>query len=409
MAVEQPSCLRRESASTNDRCIDMAMYLTVDGCQTWDWEKVEQQMISQIGPEARLYGRVTTSQAIASVECSVFSLFHAVFHNLPFAQQSHALLYRRDESSNETYIHPAPRPSAVFQHADVVAAMRSQQRRDHMSIASADACHFNAGWSQVAPKITSTTQDTHSVLHNATRKFAFDLWRGLNTTSLKVYNDLPFNASEDSSIHTALSHSLVATLFQRTTLDDPSSKWHNRTEKLIAAGNQYFLPEYVHRSNGMLAALGYLLSWRAFADEVRKLIPVSEMNRLLAAAGLDNELTETEAYTTAAFLGPSTGAVKLAFEIIEFIREDPCKLRPMWDKNPTRFVLEFSRWAGSVLGFIADTSGSNTTSTSRFYSIMAANWDPTVFPKPEVFDPTRDLSQVLLARCCMCHSDTVLH
>eukprot|EP00041_Stephanoeca_diplocostata_P017560 m.356136 g.356136 ORF g.356136 m.356136 type:complete len:1633 (+) comp20746_c0_seq2:97-4995(+) len=394
VAVGMPSCLRRESASADDRCEAPLAYLTKDGCQMWDWEKVEQQMMDQIGPDARLYGRIATSQTIASVECSVFSPLYAMFHNVRFPQQSHSMLYWRDGSSNETYIHPAPRPSAVFHHADVVAAMRTQQRRDHMSIASSDGCHYG-GWSQIAPKITITTQDTHSVLHNATRQFALGFWRGLNTTSLKVYDDVQFNASEDSSIYTALCRSLAGTLFQRTTLDDPNTNWNNRTYNLLAAGSQYFLPEYVHRSGGMLAASAYLLSWRAFADEVRKLIPVSEMSSLLSAAGLDTELTELEAYTTAAFLAPSSGAVQFAFDLIEFIREDPCKLRQIWDRNPTRFILEFSRWAGSVLGFIADTSDNNTASGSRFYSIMAANWDPTVFPNPHVFDPTRDLSQVL--------------
>eukprot|EP00041_Stephanoeca_diplocostata_P006832 m.94791 g.94791 ORF g.94791 m.94791 type:complete len:239 (-) comp16569_c0_seq3:812-1528(-) len=205
----------------------------------------------------------------------------------------------------------------------------------------------------------------------------------------------PFDESEDSSIHTALRQSLVSTLFQRTTLDDPTSNWLNRTDKLLAASSQYFFPEFVHRSNGVLPALGYLIGWRSFADELRKLISVSEMNGLLMSAGLQHELSEQQAYTTAAFLGPAAGAFTLAFQIVQFIREDPCKLRQMWDSSPTRFILEFSRWAGAVSGFIADTSEDNTTFSPRYYSVMGANWDPTVFPNPDVFDPTRDLSQVL--------------
>lgn len=107
----------------------------------------------------------------------------------------------------------------------------------------------------------------------------------------------------------------------------------------------------------------------------------------------------------------------LAFRCLAYIREDPCRLVPMWERDPEKFFLEFGRWSGGVHGFVTEPQGEPYSSTygaaspsqsnaswwhqrdaggdvgefnPRYFSIAAAQLDGRVFRDPYKFDPARE-------------------
>jgi len=157
----------------------------------------------------------------------------------------------------------------------------------------------------------------------------------------------------------------------------------------------WFVGGGMHRAHGYSFALLFRARRRALSKSLRGLYTEVEMESMLAGTHLEGNMTVDDAYDAAAgtFLAQSSVLKIMGTAIVASVRRDPCRLLPMWEASPARFVLEYARWSGSGPGFRA-TAGNDSAAPS-FYSIYSANTDARIFPDPLKFDPSRDLSQTL--------------
>ena len=149
--------------------------------------------------------------------------------------------------------------------------------------------------------------------------------------------------------------------------------------------------EGTHRAMGYSVSVLFRERQRRLAKGLRVLYSESEMGAMLAGTHLEGNVTLQEAYAAGVMpVAAIVGLSRLGTMLVSFVRRDPCRLLPLWDASPARFVVEYARWTG-VGGFRAAVGSADTS----YYSIYSANTDARVFPDPLTFDPSRDLGQTL--------------
>lgn len=410
-----PDCLERKDHKCD---ADPTTYVTKTGCRQWRWSDFESTVMEEWSYNAKLHGRVTTSDVVASQECFVYQRLlptqvhfmveaHADLHTATWfeRQQSPAVSAVENLKSASVYVHPSRAPM-VTKHGDVVSAMRTKQRRgQHASVPSASFCltgTFSQTSALLSPMIPNTF-DTGTPEHLARRKLLGLILPGLYATSdIPAIDHVKFDPNDDDDIRAHLAAHSMAALYGLT-LDSTGSGWDDTVSSFVALVGPGLFPDYLQRANGYALGLAFIAKWHEFADHFRlhlqNRFSETKIRAIFDEAGVPHaSLSTADMYKAVSGMGVvDLAVVKMAMALIQTIRKNPCKMVPLFRASPENFILEFSRLHNTNDGFTADSSqDSSAPFGPSFHLVLAANLDETVFPNPLEFDPSRpNLDQVI--------------
>lgn len=150
-----------------------------------------------------------------------------------------------------------------------------------------------------------------------------------------------------------------------------------------------FFPEGWHRAHQYIFASAFKQTRRRVGTKLVEVLG-ENVKSVFGRMGLSDD----EKYMSSWLVSSLTSSAPVAmhaFDIINFIRKDPCGRVPLWDQDPEKFVLESLRLQVGA-NMMADTGEGHMNLHFR----PGAHLDESVFIDPFKFDPTRDLSDGLM-------------
>ena len=157
-----PQCV--SSAKRTPCAHDPNKYSGKSGCVSWDWAKFESGMLSDWSMASSYSGRETTSVDVASAECTVMQQLLVLYYNFHSRGQFERHVVSSFSPGTPIFPHPGG-PSLVGTHEEVLAAMRSTQRRSAADL-TLDFCNYRS-WDQLvdvpfSPTLHSTGTPAHA-------------------------------------------------------------------------------------------------------------------------------------------------------------------------------------------------------------------------------------------------------
>lgn len=427
-AVEYPDCLGEFDSFS---CPLLGTYRGSGACYEWDYEGLVNAVHRDWGKEAQFRGRISTSDLVASAECSVLSIWYnqaqtdehyfaryTATGNLPFS----------DQVNHGYKIHPSL-GVIELKHSEILEAMSMDQVRDRASLMS-ETCYFGT-MKELHPVILNATiaataggleqpflfppaaYSTGSELHQKTRHFIEEVFPGLWGTPepghsytdildkvLKLRNMT--RADLQNNLVKRDIESLIREVAFRAMMADEMPYIDDKLGDDLDALNAgaLFRPGKIFELQGALWPTGYMSAKYQLRRHLQTsgVLAVDRMEEILQEVGLDGIIAVDGvggAYDLVAsgMIGPAS--TQTAFStLIERVRWDECELRPLWDEVGGRqFVMEHLRLNMDVPGFIARNSSEEK---ARMYHLRSAHLDPSVFEDPLKFNPKRkNLHQAL--------------
>lgn len=390
--LESPPCLGDKQETNDLPCSsDPQSYRSIGGCLKWDWSKFESILYEEWSEMNTLFSFQTKDAPVAEAQCALFSAMLRPYWNV----HDESIMERRLASQFPLLdIFPSPHYGPIVTlHDKVVNALRASQRRD-FSGAHYGMC-YTGRWDYKSNNAAETVMfPTGSEEHRKSRKFQSLLYSGLTQQVFEEPKHKYLTGDEeDVYIQELLVGEISKALYGTKT--ELIEGWNEKMRVVVfETGHAAYLNNEFHRAHGYTLATSFMFARQSLARKMRKLFTDQQMQSFIDTAELTANLTLTEAFNVAASHLSVIPLFKTAFGIFKFIRRDPCKLAPLWEKSPARFILEYSRLYPAVTGFRASMNDGSNQSSS-YYSIAAANLDPNVFPDPLKFDPSRDLSKVV--------------
>ena len=166
-----------------------------------------------------------------------------------------------------------------------------------------------------------------------------------------------------------------------------------------------------HRSMGYMLATGFVSARKMVErtvmgiDRTNNAADRRSFEELIQNVINKTGLTNLTARHISPTIGSSTGFVVGAAPVymsrmVEFFTGDFCRMKPLWDKNPKRALIEYLRLRNldPLMGqfFKHHNNPHFTGDVVDQYDFSAANLDPVTFPDPYEFNPDRaNLSRVI--------------
>eukprot|EP00808_Paulinella_micropora_P024539 g71515.t1 len=158
-------------------------------------------------------------------------------------------------------------------------------------------------------------------------------------------------------------------------------------------------PKKVHQKYGFLWSTAYLASIEQVVDKFKKIYPIEELRFTLQTQGLQELAREIEKlplefyrYLVREYIINSPVITLLTNQAKRMIQQEPCKMKRLWDLSPNNFVRELIRVYNTFQPTYVDPDDENR---SILLDLPVANYDTSVFPHPDIFDPTRNLDNVI--------------
>lgn len=412
-----PGCLTHGLAQNSESlhgCKHPEHIQTRFGCQKFDFERLSTGMLLEwqgfhSSAALRKQSRMTASNAVAKAECSVYSQWHTLRHNLH--SNSHVLKHLTSNSQTEPiwesdlYLHPGAGRVAQS-YREVLAMMQSDQHRSWSSLV-AGACQF--GTHDLGPKLPFWMPslpiflDTGSQLHQAVRELVWISFPGLALPMHDRFlpSDHPLPKDDKQSIRSAVAFAAVSLLLGVECAASCPPKWKDIILDYCGLVENAFVGESYHRAHGYIMATAYVRKRQTLIRALRTLRGYSqdELSSRLAHLGLNISVKEAEIVLVDLIPGAAFILPKMVEDIITMVRNDPCRFLPLWFQDPRRFVIEHARLFPGVTGFRAapHQHGAQAPGAEQhsFWSYASANLDEEVFDDPLTFNPQRNLQDVL--------------
>eukprot|EP00466_Bigelowiella_natans_P016928 jgi/Bigna1/90432/estExt_fgenesh1_pg.C_700065 len=395
-------------------------YLSSTGCRPFDLEALEALFSWEWGDQARLYGRQTQSDLVASAECEVFTIWYKSKHDIeqglvPFyvtkklTPTSDRRGIREEILDSGVYIHPSL-GRLEGRHDEVLKALKGIQIRGQFSNNDLPCWYETRDFDRLMSSRNPVKHDTESTTHLAARKFIYQAFPSLNTTEHALIEMIPELAANDDpysimkldiarkKISVALFHSLLGSRNLSAFTGVNKNKLQNDVEDFFEAAPFFFKPKDFHLISGTysLAAASLTRRYQIFRA-LQRIISEDEIQLFLNNSYFQhgiNNVSIQEAYELVTeILVAGTGIIDMTITLIERVRRDYCEVIDYWRRDKVSFILEHSRLQTSVSGFVAKPC---PKCLPRMYSLSMANVDPNAFEEPLRFNPNRsDLKNVL--------------
>mmetsp|Transcript_4856 Transcript_4856/g.10294 ORF Transcript_4856/g.10294 Transcript_4856/m.10294 type:complete len:864 (-) Transcript_4856:124-2715(-) len=384
LAFEYPACLQY-SLLERVPCEEPDQYTARGGCRGWNFEVLEAGFVDEWRASRQKHGRVTRSNAVATAECFLFTdimTLHLNINHNDIIARAAAL------TGGDVYVHPDG-GRAVITHAGVVEALQLPQKRgaysqrfSHCSFGTFGALHDST------MPMVPLLMDTDSPEHTAARALAYELLPGLSDTNAATVSHITEDERDEDDVGLIRKMLSVEVASELLGVHIPNEE---RVKDLNQLASFWFGNERFHRAHGYLLATGLLKEMLTLADELELILNQTHLQAAVDGSQL-RDVNPNRGVVD--LIGPLSALLpSFTANLVLFVRGNPCDLLPLWEESPHRFVVEFSRYLAPASGFRARVNGA---AVHELFHIYSANHDPTVFPNPRHFDPTRqNLGEVL--------------
>lgn len=420
-AVEYPDCLGELDSYS---CPLLGTYRGSGACYKWDYMALEKAVRRDWGKEAQFRGRITTSDTVASAECSVLAIWAKQ------ARSDEQYYTRYTATGNQIFteavdrgirVHPSLDPVELG-YEEILSNMSADQIRNELSLMS-ESCYFGS-MKELHPVILDSAQravngeqqylyppiaySTGSELHRKTRALIEEIFPGLWGTPEPghTYTDILDNVlklrnmTRDGIRNNLVKRdieSLIREVAFRAMLEDElpyiDEKLGDDLDALNAGA--LFRPDAIFELQGGLWPTGYMAAKYQLRRHLQTsgVLTLERMEEILDTVGLNGTIAAGGVggaydFVASGLIGPAS--TQTAFStLIERFRWDECEVRQLWDEvGGKKFLLEHLRLNMDVPGFIAKKKNS-TSESPRMYQIHSAHLDPKVFEDPLSFNPKR--------------------